>query len=48
MAKPTLIKYQYYSKWRKEWIDFTKPPTDLELVKMKDYFYQIRVKPSKM
>lgn len=32
--------YQYYSKWRKEWIDFT--PTKEQLIQMQKYFYKIR------
>jgi len=32
--------YQYFSKWRKEWIDFT--PTKGQLIQMQNYFYQIR------
>jgi hypothetical protein len=32
---------QYYSKWRKEWIDFT--PTEGELIQLKKYHYEIRI-----
>ena len=32
--------YQYFSKWRKQWIDFT--PTKGQLIQMKLYFYQIK------
>ena len=31
---------QYFSKWRKEWIDFT--PTKGQLIQMKKYNYEIR------
>jgi len=34
--------YQYFSKWRKKWIDFT--PTQGQLIQMKLYFYQIKTK----
>ena len=34
--------YQYYSKWRNEWIDFN--PTPGQLIQMQKYFYQIRKK----
>lgn len=31
---------QYFSKWRKEWIDFN--PTEGQLIEMKKYKYEIR------
>lgn len=34
--------YQYFSKWREEWVDFT--PTHGQLIQMKLYFYNIREK----
>jgi len=34
--------YQYYSKWRNEWIDFN--PTPGQLIQLQKYFYQIRKK----
>lgn len=34
---------QYFSKWRKEWIDFT--PTKGQIIQMQKYNYQIREKP---
>jgi hypothetical protein len=33
---------QYFSKWRKEWIDFT--PTNGQIIQMKKYNYLIREK----
>jgi hypothetical protein len=36
------MKMQYYSKWRKEWIDFT--PTEGQLIQMKKYNYHLRTK----
>jgi hypothetical protein len=33
---------QYFSKWRKEWIDFT--PTEGQLLEMRKYNYQVRSK----
>lgn len=34
---------QYFSKWRKEWIDFAnQPPNDGELMSMKRFKYEIR------
>lgn len=36
------MKYQYFSKWQKKWIDFKKPPTEWELRELKKYYYQIR------
>lgn len=37
------MKTQYFSKWRKEWIDFTnQPTTEGEIKEMKKYKYQIR------
>jgi hypothetical protein len=33
--------YQYWSKWREEWIDFT--PTEGQLIEMQKYFYKIRI-----
>lgn len=36
---------QYFSKWRKRWVDFKTQPGKVELDKMKKYRYQIRVKP---
>jgi len=38
---------QYFSKWRKEWIDFKIQPGKGELAKLKSYHYQIRIKPVK-
>jgi hypothetical protein len=32
--------YQYFSKWRQEWIDFT--PSKGQLIQMKVYKYKIR------
>jgi hypothetical protein len=32
--------YQYFSKWREEWIDFI--PTEGQLIELKKYYYQIR------
>ncbi len=34
--------YQYFSKWREEWIDFT--PTKGQLIQMEIYKYKIRIK----
>ena len=37
------MKTQYFSKWRKEWIDFTNQPTGKgEILSMKKYKYKIR------
>jgi hypothetical protein len=34
---------QYFSKWRKEWIDFDhQPPGEGEISEMKRYKYEIR------
>jgi len=33
--------YQYFSKWREEWIYFT--PTEGQLIELKKYHYQIRI-----
>lgn len=33
---------QYFSKWRKEWIDFN--PTKGQIIQMKKYNYEIRSK----
>lgn len=36
--------WQYFSKWREEWVDFkNQPPSKGELNSMKNYFYDIRV-----
>ncbi len=32
--------YQYWSKWRDEWIDFT--PTQGQLIQMEIYKYKVR------
>lgn len=32
--------YQYFSKWRGVWIDFT--PTKGQLIELKKYFYEYR------
>ena len=32
--------YQYFSKWREEWIDFT--PTQGQLIQMEIYKYKVR------
>ena len=37
-----MLIHQYFSKWRKEWIDFT--PTQGQLIQMRSYFYEIRIK----
>lgn len=37
------MKYQYFSKWRRKWIDFPSHPTKGELYSMEKYLYQIRV-----
>jgi hypothetical protein len=34
------MKYQYFSKWRKIWIDFE--PTKGQLYQLKLYIYEIR------
>lgn len=34
--------WQYYSKWREEWVDFNKDPTDGDLFELKKYCYQVR------
>lgn len=34
------MKYQYFSKWRNEWIDFN--PTEGQLIQLKLYHYQVR------
>jgi len=34
------MKYQYFSKWRNEWIDFY--PTDGQLFELKKYHYEVR------
>ncbi len=36
--------YQYWSKWREEWIDFN--PTKGQLTQLKLYHYQIRINPT--
>lgn len=36
-------KYQYFSKWRQDWVDFKQEPTQGELSSLKNYFYQIRI-----
>lgn len=36
--------YQYWSKWKEEWIDFkNQPPSDGEIYLMKKYYYKIRI-----
>lgn len=35
------MKYQYFSKWREDWIDFT--PTKGQLKQLEIYHYQIRI-----
>lgn len=36
---------QYFSKFRKEWVDFKNHPTPIgEIISMKKYFYKIREK----
>ena len=42
----TQIVMQYFSKWRKKWIDFKQPPGQVELTKMKQFHYRIRTKPA--
>lgn len=37
-----VIPKQYFSKWRKKWIDFKIPPGELELKKLRKYHYQLR------
>ena len=32
--------YEYFSKWRKEWITFN--PTEGQLIQLTKYFYQVR------
>ncbi len=34
------MKYQYFSKWREEWIDFN--PTKGQLIQMEIYKYLVR------
>ena len=38
MAK--LMTHQYFSKWRKIWIDFA--PTEGQLIQLRKYNYQIK------
>jgi len=38
-----IMKYQYFSKWRRKWIDFPNSPTKGELYLMEKCHYQIRV-----
>lgn len=42
MGKQKTELMQYFSKWRKEWIDFS--PTKGELISLKKYHYQVRIK----
>jgi hypothetical protein len=37
------MTYQYFSKWRKEWITFSQNPNEDELKKYKNYHYKIRI-----
>lgn len=38
------MTYQYFSKWRKEWIDFgNQPPGEGEVSEFKRYKYEMRV-----
>jgi len=38
--------WQYFSKWRNEWVDFNnQPPSDGEIYAMKKSHYQIRFNP---
>lgn len=39
------VQYQYFSRWRQEWIDFRNPPTPGDFFELKKYHYQIRIKP---
>lgn len=39
-----IIQMQYFSKWRKEWIDFKNPPTQGDMYELKKYKYEIREK----
>ena len=32
----------YYSKWRKEWVEFNKPPTKGQIMEMKKFNYKIK------
>jgi len=44
MAHTSLEHWQYFSKWRKIWVDFKKTPTDEEFKKLKECHYKIRRK----
>ena len=35
-------KYEYFSKWRKQWIEFKAKPTKEEFLSYKAHFYQMR------
>lgn len=44
-------KYQYFSKWRQLWCNFSLPPStpegwETEIAKMKAYEYEIRENPN--
>ena len=34
--------YEYFSKWRKQWVLFTTQPTEKEFYELKLYHYDIR------
>lgn len=37
------IRWYYFSKWRKKWVEFkNQPPSDGEIYAMKKYFYEIK------
>ena len=37
-------KFQYFSKWRKQWIDFVTDPSPKEFAELLRYNYNIREK----
>ena len=40
------LKREYFSKWRRVWIEFRAPPTPGQLAELKKYGYQIRQVPA--
>ena len=51
MSEVKETKYQYFSKWRQAWCNFSLPPStpegwETEIAKMKAYEYEIRENPN--
>lgn len=40
--KKSTAMYEYFSKWRKEWVKFITQPTEKEFSELKLYKYNVR------